>query len=172
MMRGRAPGSWTVLALVLLIHGSIALWFGPRWAYDTRMYSSWADTLIAHGFDYGALAAVDNSFSTRFWSIWVTIVAGAKLAFGEQWPWAIFVLNLGAHAALAVMLVRTVRSLTSQVAAGWVALLLFLGCADLVHWVSVVHSDASFVAPYRLIGFAALSVESAITLSTLFANDA
>jgi len=145
-VRGRSPGSWTVLALVLLVHGSIALWFGPRWAYDTRMYSSWADTLIAHGFDYGALAAVDNSFSTRFWSLWVTIVADAKLLFGEQWSWAIFTLNVAAQGALGVLVVRTVRSVTDHAAAVWAALFLFLVCADLVHFVSVVQSDATFVA--------------------------
>ena len=141
-----APPLWLAGVLVLAVHGAFALASGPRMAPDSVTYGIYAGKLIDSGFDFvGVIQQANSAFPPILYAFFVNLVALLQLAFGADWPQALLVVNLLADAALAMLLVRLVRRTTGSPLAAWGALLLFLGCYDLFHWVPFALSDTTFV---------------------------
>jgi hypothetical protein len=74
-----------------------------------------------------------------------TLLALLRLAFGGGWATALVALNFAAHVALAILIVGLAARVTRSGLAAWGALLLYLGCFDLLMWVPLVLSDSTFV---------------------------
>ncbi len=142
----RPPGLITAALLIAAVHGAYVVAAGVTMASDSAAYSYWSARLIESGFDYPALMAeAKTSFPAILYVLFATLLALLRLAFGSGWEEALVALNFAAHVALGVLVVRLAIRLTGSGAAGWGALLLYLGCFDLLLWVPFVLSDASFV---------------------------
>lgn len=142
----RPPTLLATIIVITLAHGLFALWTGARMSPDSHSYAHWAARLIDTGFDYASvLAETDTRFPALLYTLFATFVALLRLAFGEAWPSALAGVNLAAHVALGAMIVRLALRATGSGAAAWIALLLFLGCFDLLNWVSFALSDATFL---------------------------
>lgn len=146
LAEARPPSLLVTVVAIALVDGAFCLWTGVRMADDSHTYAFWSGRLIDSGFDYASLhAEADPRFPAVLYTLFVTLVALLRLGFGEAWPAALVALNLAAHVGLGAMIVRLAQRATGSGAAGWVALLLFLGCFDLLNWVSFAMSDATFV---------------------------
>jgi len=141
----RPPPLWAVLLLVAGLHGAYVLTVGVTMASDSFGYARRLALLIESGFDYSALEQARTDFPTILYVVFVTLLAGLRLAFGDGWDAALVVLNFAAHVALGTLIVRLAVRLTGSAAAGWTALLFYLICLDLLLWVPAVMSDATFV---------------------------
>lgn len=142
----RPPPLWAVLLLVAGLHGAFVLTVGVTMASDSYGYARWSALLIESGFDYPTLMEeARTAFPTILYVLFVSLVAGLRLVFGGGWDTALVVLNFAAHIALGALIVRLAVRLTGSAAAGWSALLLYLICLDLLLWVPMVMSDATFV---------------------------
>jgi hypothetical protein len=142
----RPPSLWTAALLIAAVHGLYVLAEGVTLASDSAAYGRYAARMIESGFDYPTLLAEANStFPPLLYVIFVTLLALLRLAFGGGWQAALVALNVAAHVALGALTVRMAVRLTGSGPAGWAALLLFLGCFDLMMWVPVVCSDPTFV---------------------------
>jgi hypothetical protein len=146
LAEARPPSLRTAMLLVALCHGVFVLAAGVTSASDSAAYAYWSQRLIDSGFDYPTLLAeAQTSFPGIFYLLFVTLLALLRLAFGAGWATALVVLNFAAHIVLGALVVRLAVRLTGSAAAGWGALLLFLGCFDLLGWVPYILSDATFV---------------------------
>lgn len=142
----RPPGIWATLLSAGICHGAYLLVVGVTLASDSAAYAYWSGRLIDSGFDYPTLIAeAKTSFPPLLYVLFATLLALLRLAFGNGWQIALVALNFAAHLGLGVLLVRLVVRSTGSGAAGWGALLLFLGCFDLLVWVPFILSDATFV---------------------------
>lgn len=140
------PSLWMAAGLIAVAHGPYVLAEGVRMASDSVAYAYWSGRMIESGFDYPALIAeAKTTFPPLLYVLFATLLALLRLAFGEGWSAALVVLNYVLHVALGMLVVRLAIRLTGSGLAGWGALLLFLGCFDLLVWVPAVLSDASFV---------------------------
>jgi hypothetical protein len=154
----KPPSPWLAALAIAAGHGAYTLMVGTRMAPDSEAYAFWSGRLVESGFDYPALLAEASvGFPAILYALFGTLLALLRMAFGEGWASAVTVLNLAAHVALGVLLVRlTVRTAGSGIAA-WSALALYLGCFDLLMWVPFVLSDSTFV----LLAFAVFVLASA-----------
>ncbi len=142
----RPPSLWLAALLIAACHGAYALALGVRMSPDSQAYAYWSARLIESGFDYPAvLAEASVGFPAILYALFGTLLALLRLAFGGGWATALIVLNLAAHVALGLLVVRLTVRTTRSSAAAWGALLLYSGCFDLLMWVPFVLSDASFV---------------------------
>jgi 4-amino-4-deoxy-L-arabinose transferase-like glycosyltransferase len=142
----RPPSFRTAMLLILVCHGAYVLAAGVTLASDSPAYAYWSQRMIDSGFDYPALLAeAKTSFPGIFYLMFVTLLALLRLVFGSGWATALVALNFAAHVILGALIVRLAVRLTRSAAAGWGALLLFLGCFDLLGWVPFILSDATFV---------------------------
>jgi hypothetical protein len=142
----KAPPWWTAGLAVGACHGLYALVVGVRMSGDSRAYAYYSARLIESGFDYPRLIAeASGGFPPVLYVLWGTLLSLLRLAFGSGWAAALVVLNLAAHVALGILVVRMAARVTRSGAAAWGALLLYLGCFDLLMWVPFVLSDATFV---------------------------
>jgi hypothetical protein len=140
------PGPWTTMLLVGACHGVYVLLAGITLGSDSLAYAYWSARLVESGFDYPTLMAeAKSSFPPLLYALFATLLALLRLAFGGGWQTALVALNFGAHLSLGILVVRMAVRLTASAAAGWGALLLYLGCFDLLVWVPFILSDASFV---------------------------
>lgn len=115
-------------------------------APDSEAYAYWSARLIESGFDYPRmLAEASVGFPAILYALFATLLALLRLAFGDVWAGALVALNLAAHVALGLLVVRLAARATGSGAAAWGALLLYLACFDLLMWVPFVLSDATFV---------------------------
>ena len=146
-LAGAGPPSPGLAALLIAAgHGLFTLAAGTRMSPDSQAYAYWSARLVESGFDYPALIAeADVGFPAILYALFGTLLALLRLAFGEGWATAAVVLNLAAHVALGILVVRLTARVTASGAAAWGALLLYLGCFDLLMWVPFVLSDATFV---------------------------
>lgn len=134
------------MLLIAVLHGAYVVAAGVTMASDSAAYAYWSARVIDSGFDYPTLMAeAKTSFPPLLYVLFATLLAGLRLAFGSGWDEALVVLNFAAHVALGALVVRLAVRLTGSGLAGWGALLLYLGCFDLLVWVPFILSDASFV---------------------------
>ena len=149
--------AFTALAIAGL-HGFYVLATGIQVSSDTKAYAFWSARLVETGFDFAhALSQADPEFPALLYVGFTTLVALLRLAFGEGWASALVAVNFAAHVALGVLIVRLAVRAGGGAAAGWTALLLFLGCHGIVKWVPYLLSDSSFVA----LAFATFSLAAA-----------
>lgn len=142
----RPPPLWAVLLLVVGLHGTFVLTVGVTMATDSFGYARWSARLIESGFDYPTfIGEAPTTFPTILYVLFLTLLAVLRLVFGDGWDAALVVLNFATHVALGALIVRLAVRLTGSAAAGWSALLLYLICLDLLLWVPMVMSDATFV---------------------------
>ncbi|HEX9946450.1 MAG TPA: hypothetical protein VGA98_02825 [Allosphingosinicella sp.] len=142
----KAPSWWTAALLVGACHGLFALVAGVRMSSDSHAYAYYSARLIESGFDYPRLIAeASGGFPAILYVLFGTLLSLLRLAFGSGWATALVVLNFAAHVALGILVVRMAARVTRSGLAGWGALLLYLGCFDLLMWVPFVLSDATFV---------------------------
>ncbi|MEO7177309.1 MAG: hypothetical protein ABIW83_00555 [Allosphingosinicella sp.] len=142
----RAPSWWVTALLVGACHGLFTLAAGVTMAPDSQAYAYYSARLIATGFDYPRLIEeASGGFPAILYALFATLLAGLRLAFGTGWAAALVVLNLAAHVALGVMVVRLAARLTGVGLAAWGALILYLICFDLLMWVPFILSDTTFV---------------------------
>jgi len=140
------PSPLVTLFAVALLHGAYSLWVGQAMAPDSYAYAYWSKRLVVSGFDYSALLGeAESRFPPLLYGLFVTVLALLRLAFGEHWLTGLFCLNLAAHATLGILLVRLAIRVSDSMFAGWIALLLFVGCYDLTMWVPFALSDTTFV---------------------------
>ena len=142
----RPPRLWAAALVIAAGHVGHVLWRGATFAPDSQAYAYWSARLVESGFDYpGLLAEASFTFPPILYALFATLLALLRLAFGSEWANALVAVNFGAHVALGLLIVRLAVRLTGSGVAGWGALLLFLGCFDLLMWVPLVLSDATFV---------------------------
>ncbi|HEX9965702.1 MAG TPA: hypothetical protein VGB04_12045 [Allosphingosinicella sp.] len=142
----RPPSLWLAALLIALAHGAYTAAAGIVMSPDSVTYAYWSGRMIELGFDYPALLAeAKTTFPPLLYVLFGTLLALLRLVFGEGWAAALVLLNLAAHVGLGTLLVRLAVRLTGSAPAGWGALLLFLGCFDLVAWIPYVLSDPTFV---------------------------
>ncbi|HYW17051.1 MAG TPA: hypothetical protein VE891_12980 [Allosphingosinicella sp.] len=142
----RAPPPWLAALLIAAFHGAYTILFGIRMAPDSQAYAYWSQRLVASGFDYPTLLAeASTGFPAILYALFGTVLALLQLAFGSGWTAALIVLNLAAHVAVGVLIVRLAARATASGAGAWAALLLYLACFDLLMWVPFVLSDPTFV---------------------------
>ena len=142
----RAPPLSAAALLVGACHGLYALAAGVRMSPDSQAYAHWSARLIESGFDYpGLIAEASGGFPAILYALFATLLALLRLAFGDGWTTALVALNFAAHVALAILVVRLTARVTRSGLAAWGALLLYLGCFDLLMWVPLVLSDSTFV---------------------------
>ncbi|HYD38442.1 MAG TPA: hypothetical protein VEA60_12560 [Allosphingosinicella sp.] len=140
------PSPWLAALVIGLCHGAYVVALGVSFASDSAGYAFWSARLAETGFDYASvLGEARTSFPAILYVLFATLLALLRLAFGEGWTAALVALNFAAHVGLGALVVRMAVRLTGSGAAGWAALLLYLGCFDLLVWVPVVLSDATFV---------------------------
>lgn len=140
------PRTPHILVSVGLLHGLYVLWLGAIFSPDSLTYAYWSNRLVESGFAYSRLLAeAEVGFPAILYALFATLLAVLQVIFGDGWAGALVALNFAAHVALGVLLVRLAFRATGSGAAGWLALLLFLGCYDLLQWVNFVLSDATFV---------------------------
>ncbi|MET1111776.1 MAG: hypothetical protein ABWX67_09660 [Allosphingosinicella sp.] len=158
-LTGVRPPSLGLAALLIAgCHGIYTLAVGVRMSPDSQAYAYWSARLVDNGFDYPAiLAEASVGFPAILYALFGTALAVLRLAFGDGWAAASVVLNLAAHVALGLLVVRLAARATGSGAATWGALLLYLGCFDLLMWVPFVLSDATFV----LLAFAIFTLAAA-----------
>ena len=153
-----APPLWLTGLLVLALHGAFALATGPMTAPDSVTYGNFGRKLVDSGFDFvTVLQQAQATFPPILYALFVTLVALLRVPFGADWPQALLVVNLLADVALGLLIVRLVRRTTGSPVAEWGALLLFLACFDLFHWVPFALSDTTFV----LIAFSIFTLAAA-----------
>jgi len=159
-LAGAGPPSPGLAALLIAAgHGIYTLAVGIRMAPDSQAYAYWSARLVESGFDYPTLLAeaTDVGFPPILYALFGTVLALLRLVFGSGWASASIVLNLAAHVALGVLVVRLTARVTGSGAAAWGALLIYLGCFDLLMWVPFVLSDSTFV----LLAFAIFTLAAA-----------
>lgn len=146
-LAGVGPPSLRLAGLLIAgCHGAYALAVGVRMAPDSENYAYWSERLIESGFDYPTLLAEASvGFPAILYALFATLLALLRLAFGDGWTAATIVSNLIAHVALGLLIVRLTVRVTRSGAGTWCALLLYLGCFDLLMWVPFVLSDSTFV---------------------------
>src|SRR5688500_13513274 len=141
-----APPWWAAALLIGVCHGLYTLAAGVRMSPDSLAYAYWSARLIESGFDYPkVIAEASGGFPAILYALFGTLVALLRLAFGGGWATALVALNLAAHVALGLLVMRLAARVTGSGPAAWAALLLYLGCFDLLMWVPLVLSDSTFV---------------------------
>lgn len=154
----KPPSLLTAGLLIGAFHGLYALAAGVKMAPDSHAYAYWSGRLIELGFDYPRLLGEASvGFPAILYALFVSLLALLRLAFGSGWPVVLVALNVAAHVGLGLLVVRLAARTTGSGAAAWGALLLFLGCFDLLMWVPVVCSDVTFV----LLAFAVFTLAAA-----------
>lgn len=142
------PRVWATALLLAVGHGGYMLRLGVAMAPDSHVYAHWSQRLVESGFDYPTLvveASGSGSFPPLLYALFATLLAFLRLALGSDWAIGLAILNLAAHVALGLLVVRLAVRTTASGLAAWAALLLFLACFDLLMWVPFVLSDATFV---------------------------
>lgn len=140
------PSGPTSLIVIAACHGLYVLARGIIASPDSITYAYWASRLADSGFDYAGLhAQVQGSFPPALYALFVTLLALLKLLFGPGWAAALVALNLIAHVLLGMLLVGLARRTTGSGAAAWTALLLYLGCFEVLQWVPYLLSDTTFI---------------------------
>lgn len=146
LLPSRPPSLVLAALAILALHGFYAWATGVRMASDSAAYAYWSARLVETGFDYPRLLAeASPQFPALLYVLFASLLALLRLGFGEGWTAALVALNLAAHVGLGLLVVRLAVRTTGSAAAGWAALLLFLGCHGIVKWVPFLLSDASFV---------------------------
>jgi len=152
------PPLWLAALLIAAAHGVHVFLAGVRMAPDSLAYAYWSARLVESGFDYPTLLAEASvGFPPILYALFATVLGLLRLAFGDGWATAAVLLNLAAHVGLGLLVVRLAARATGSGAAAWGALLLYLGCFDLLMWVPFVLSDATFV----LLAFAIFTLAAA-----------
>jgi hypothetical protein len=142
----RPPSPWLAALSIAAGHGAYTLLAGVWMAPDSQAYAYWSARLVDSGFDYPTLLAEASvGFPAILYALFATLLALCRLAFGDGWAAAAVALNFVAHVALGLLIVRLTVRVTRSAAAAWGALLLYLGCFDLLMWVPFVLSDSTFV---------------------------
>lgn len=142
----RPPSLWLSALLIAACRGAYLFIVGVRMAPDSVNYAYWSARLLDNGFDLPALLPEASvGFPAILYSLFVTLLALLRLAFGDGWAAATVALNLVASIALGLLIVRLTVRVTASAAAAWGALLLYVGCFDLLMWVPFVLSDTTFV---------------------------
>lgn len=140
------PSVATSLILLAACHGPYVLWRGMVASPDSVTYAHFASRLADSGFDFAAIyAEVQHSFAPALYALFVALLAGLRTLFGSDWPAALVALNFAAHIGLGILLVGLARRVTGSGAAAWTALLLYLGCFEILQWVPYLLSDTSFI---------------------------
>jgi hypothetical protein len=146
LARLRPPPLWLAGLAVALCHGAYTLALGVAMSPDSGAYAYWSARLIESGFAYPTLVGeASGGFPPLLYALFVSLLALLRLAFGGGWAAALVALNFAAHVGLGLLVVRLAARLTGSGSAAWGALLLYLGCFDLLQWVPFVLSDATFV---------------------------
>jgi hypothetical protein len=147
-LRGNpAPPGPVLTALSLLAGGGLYLLpTGVKVSSDSASYAYWSARLVESGFDYGVIVPqAQTSFPAALYALFATLLGLLQIAFGAYWREALVALNLLAYTGVGVLLVRLGVRITGSGAAGWAALLLYLGCFDILHWVPFALSDTTFI---------------------------
>ncbi|HEU0134376.1 MAG TPA: hypothetical protein VFR28_06105, partial [Allosphingosinicella sp.] len=140
------PRLWAAALIIAAGHSAHVLSRGATLAPDSEAYAHWSARLIESGFDYPTLLAeASPTFPPILYALFASLLAFLRLAFGGEWMNALVAVNFAAHVALGLLLVKLAVRVTGSGLAGWSALLLFLACFDLLMWVPLVLSDATFV---------------------------
>ncbi len=114
---------------------------------DSRRHSIWADTLLKHNFNFFKfLGDVDFVVPPTFYYNWVTIVSLSKSLLGENSGLGIVVLNLLAGVFVALLLFKTIWTISGKPACTLFAGLILLLCQDFFLWIPFVLSDILFCA--------------------------
>jgi hypothetical protein len=146
LARAKAPPLWVAVLAIGACHGLFTLVAGVRMAPDSQVYAYWSERLVESGFDYPRLIEeASGGFPAILYALFGTLLAALRLVFGGGWAAALVALNLAAHVAVGMLLVRLAARLTGSGAAAWGALFLYLICFDLLMWVPFVLSDSTFV---------------------------
>jgi hypothetical protein len=142
----KAPPLWAAALLICACHGAFVLAAGVKMSPDSHAYAHWSARLIESGFDYPrVIAEASGGFPAILYALFGTLLALLRLAFGGGWATALVGLNLAAHVALGILVVRLAARATGSGLAAWGAFLLYLACFDLLMWVPLVLSDSTFV---------------------------
>jgi hypothetical protein len=135
------------LTAVALLHAARLAQSGIQLSADSHTYSSWADALVAVGFNPAAfLGQTEFVFSPVVYLLWVALIAVCKILFGASWTSAIVGLNWAAVVGIAAIILRVVQSKTGSGLATLLALGLFVLSFEILLFVPFVLSDILFLA--------------------------
>jgi hypothetical protein len=109
---------------------------------DSGRHSIWADTLLKYNFNiFKFLGDVEFQVPPTFYYNWVIIVSLSKSLLGENSGLGIVVLNLLAGIFVALLLFKTIWTITGKPACTIFAGLLLLLCQDFFLWIPFVLSE-------------------------------
>lgn len=139
--------AFTVIFLTtLLIWGFSAYHFGVIMSPDSYAYSKWSDILITKNFNMiNYQKSVNFCIPPYLYMGFVSIVALAKVCFGQSWQQAIVMINIISGAFLAVMLTDLVYIFTQNKLAAWLTAGLYIFGPEIMPWSRYVLGDSSYV---------------------------
>ena len=144
-----SPSQITLISSVILILANVvfALTIGPKISPDSRYYSQQADILVESNFRFDEfLSKSDATKLPVFRLVFVTVVAGLKILFGENWPWGLIFLNLlFSSLAIVVLLTNVSRFSKSRLTLFIVFVLLFLA-QDFRLWIPYALTDTIYAS--------------------------
>lgn len=130
---------WLVFLVTVVVHGLTTRGHALA-SPDTRLYIRLAD-----GFAGGDFSEAFNLDAVRWTkTLYVSLLALARTISPEHWQEIMMALNVACSGLLAVLLVEVVRRATRSVAGAAVALLLYLGCYEIVLWLPFLLTDQLF----------------------------
>jgi hypothetical protein len=113
---------------------------GSWWAVDANDYDNWSRLLIELDFDYRRLIEI-VPFPVTYYTLFLTVIAGLKLALGEAWKLSWLGLNIISAAAVAAITIAYAQSIGRGLIAALATVGLLLVTWDMHYYVRVFHSD-------------------------------
>lgn len=130
-----------VFMTTLAAHATVMLWTRPAVSGDGPLYARLADAILRG--DWSALFDPARAHWTK--SIFLGVVALAKVITPGQWPVLVTVFNVVCSAATAVLVVSLARLATGSTAAAWAAFLFYAGSFDVFYGNGTVMTDPLYI---------------------------
>lgn len=130
-----------VFLATLVAHAGVMLWSRPAISGDGPLYARLADAILRG--DWDALFDPARAHWTK--SIFLALVAGAKVIAPGEWPVLVTAFNVVCSAATAVLVVSLVRLATGSVVAAWAAFLFYAGSFDVFYGNGNVMTDPLYI---------------------------
>jgi len=147
------------IVLVSTVWALMAFKKGVTFSADSSIYSDYADLLIKHNFNYFDFLAQTNFVTPiALYSAWITIVATAKVLFGNNWGIAIVVINYIAAVFTLALILKATRMITGKPACVIFVSIALIFCYDFQMWISYVLADTLFASICFLIIYISLSL--------------
>lgn len=136
----RGPGAIATFLLVLVTH-ALTTFGRVLTSVDTDLYVQLADGMLR-----GDFSATLDSGSVRWTkSVYLVLLALARVTAGRWWPVVMLALNLACSAIAAVLVIDLAKRVTSSSAAAWTAVVLYASCFEIFFWTRFVTTDSLFL---------------------------